>query len=148
MMFQDPYLNEIACTDPFRWKTYRFLEIVISKQQNAKSVTDASNWVMFISRNRDTRTLDQSILSRINSPIIIPSMDFISGQPISLTNPIHRIPVQCVNKLGKRLFCDRAILNCLDFYLYISTTHIVVGVTRAVRVARSSAISPSDSAPH
>ena len=38
-------------------------------------------------------------------------MDFISGQLISLTNPIHRIPVQRVNKLGKRLFCDKALLN-------------------------------------
>ena len=39
-----------------------------------------------------------------------PAMDFISGQLISLTNPQNRIPVQCVNKLGKRL-CDRTLLN-------------------------------------
>ena len=41
-------------------KTYRFLEIVILIQQNAKSVTDASIWVMFISKYSDM--LDQSSL--------------------------------------------------------------------------------------
>ena len=38
-------------------------------------------------------------------------MDFISGQLISLTNRIHRIPGQFVNKPGKGLFCDRALLK-------------------------------------
>ena len=54
-------------------------------------------WVMFISKNSDTRTLDQSSLR--NSPIITPAMDFNSCQLISLTNPLYRIPVQRVNKL-------------------------------------------------
>ena len=36
-------------------------------------------------------------------------MDFISGHLISLTNPVHRIPDQFVNKPGWRLFCDRAL---------------------------------------
>ena len=35
-------------------------------------------------------------------------MDHISGQLISPTNAIHRIPDQFVNK-PKRLFCDRAL---------------------------------------
>ena len=44
------------------------------KQQNAKSVMDASIWVMFFSKNSHTRTLDQSSL--LNSPFIIPSFGF------------------------------------------------------------------------
>ena len=47
-VFQDPYLNEITCTAPFRLKTYLFKEIVIQKQQNAQSVTDASILVNII----------------------------------------------------------------------------------------------------
>ena len=42
-------------------------------------------------------------------------MDFISGQLISLTNPIHRILGQFVNKPWKRLFCDRALLTITKF---------------------------------
>ena len=38
-------------------------------------------------------------------------MDFISDQVISLTNPIHKILGQFVNKPGKRLFYDRAPLH-------------------------------------
>ena len=48
MFFQDPYLNEIACTDPFQYKTYHFQEIVILKEVYIKSVTEASIWVMFV----------------------------------------------------------------------------------------------------
>ena len=33
----------------------------------------------------------------------------ISGQLISLANPLHRFPGQFVNKPRKRLFCDRAL---------------------------------------
>ena len=69
------------------------------KTTNAKSVTDASNWVMFMSK------------SLLNSPIIIPAVDFISGQPMSLTNPFHRIPGQFVNKTGKGHFCDYSHFN-------------------------------------
>ena len=60
-------------------------------------------YLKFISKNSDTRTLDQRRL--LNSHSIIPE------QLISLRKPIHRIPVQCLNKLGKRLFCDRALLT-------------------------------------
>ena len=49
VFFQDPYLNEITCTGPFRWKTYRFQVIVILK--HAKSVKDASIGIMFITKN-------------------------------------------------------------------------------------------------
>ena len=45
-------MNEIICRDPFRQKTYCLQEIVIIKQQNAKSVTDASIWVNFISKTK------------------------------------------------------------------------------------------------
>ena len=45
----------------------------------------------------------------LSSPIIIPAMDFISGQLISLINTIHRILVQMVNK-PQILFCDRVLL--------------------------------------
>ena len=61
-VFQDPFLNEI---------TWGNCDIKITKE---KSVTDASMWVMFISKNSNT------------------------GQLISLTNPIHRIPGYFVNK--------------------------------------------------
>ena len=47
-----------------------------------------------------------------NPPIVISAMGFISGQMISLTNPIYRIPDHFVNKPGKRLcdrLCDRAL---------------------------------------
>ena len=40
------------------------------------------------------------------------AVDFISGQLISLTNPIHRIPGQLENKPGERLFCDRTLSMC------------------------------------
>ena len=53
-------------------KTYRFQEILTlkhkSKTANGKSVTDASIWVMFISKNSDT--LDIADHSLFNSPII------------------------------------------------------------------------------
>ena len=46
MDFQDPYLNEITCMGQFpSIEKYRFQEIVISKQQTAKSITDASIWI-------------------------------------------------------------------------------------------------------
>ena len=78
------------------------------KAINAKSVTDASIMVMFICKNSDTLEMKHSLL---NSPIVILRYDFISGQLILLTNPIHRITGQCVNISGKRLFCDRALLS-------------------------------------
>ena len=67
MFFQDPYLNEIACMDPFR-----FQEILILKQQNAKSVMYASIWVKIISKN-STLEIEHSLL---NFPIIIPRHGF------------------------------------------------------------------------
>ena len=75
------------------------------KQQNAKSVTDASIWANHISKNSNTLDIEHSPL---NSLLLFPAMDFISGQLISLTNRIHRILGQFVNKL-QMLFCDRAL---------------------------------------
>ena len=43
------------------------------KTTNAKSVTDTSIWVMFISKNSDTLKIVYSLL---NSPIIIPQYGF------------------------------------------------------------------------
>ena len=60
-----------------------------------QSVTDASIWVKFISKISNTLEIEHSLL---NSPIIIPYMDFTSGQLILLTDPIHRISGQFVNK--------------------------------------------------
>ena len=73
MFFQDLYLNEITYTDLLQKKTYRFQEIVILKQQNAKSVTDTSIWVKFISKNSNTSQIEHSLLY---SPIIIPRYGF------------------------------------------------------------------------
>ena len=68
------------------------------KIKNAKIVTDASFWVMFISKNGDTLEIaEHSCLTLILS---FAAVDFISGQLISLTNPIYRIPGQFVNKPG------------------------------------------------
>ena len=39
--------------------------------------------------------------SLLNSPRTFAAVDFISGQLISLTNPIHMIPGQFVNKPGE-----------------------------------------------
>ena len=58
---------------------------MIFKQQNAKSVTDASIWVKFISENSNRLEIEH----------------------ILLINPIHRILGQFVNKL-QILFYDRA----------------------------------------
>ena len=44
---------------------------------------------------------------------------FHSGQLVSLTNPIHEIPGQFVNKPGKRLFFDRALLICDVFSTWL-----------------------------
>ena len=70
------------------------------KQQNAKGIMDASIWVMFVSKNSYTRALDQSSL--LNSPIIIPRYGFHFRSTDLTDKPLYRIPVQCVNKLGKR----------------------------------------------
>ena len=61
-------LIEITCTNPFRQKTYRFPEIVILKQQNAKSVTSASFGVKCNSKDSNTLKIKHRLL---NSPIII-----------------------------------------------------------------------------
>ena len=66
------------------------------KITNAKSVTEASIWVMFISKNSDTLEIAENSL--FNTPIIIPRCGFHSGQLISQTNCIHKIPGLSVNK--------------------------------------------------
>ena len=57
---------------------------------------DASIWVMFISKNRDTLEIAEHSL--FNSPIIIRCCGF-HFRSNDLTNPIHRIPGQFVNAL-------------------------------------------------
>ena len=71
------------------------------KTHNAKNVT----WVLFIFKDKDT------LVIAFYSLLPFPTMDFIPGQLISLTNSIHKISGQFVNKPGKRLFCDKAPLN-------------------------------------
>ena len=98
-------MNEIARTDPLLQKTYGFQENCDIKTIQVKRVTDTSIWVMSISKNIDTLEIEHSLL------LSFPAMDFISGRLILLTNPIHRIPCQFVNKPGKRLLCYRVLLT-------------------------------------
>ena len=112
MFFQDPYLNEITCKVPFRYKTYRFQEIVILKQQNVKSNMNTSVWVKFIFNNSNMLEMEHSLVC-VTLLLSFPAMDFISGQLISLTNLIHRIPGHFLNK-PQILFCERAILRKTD----------------------------------
>ena len=69
-------------------EAHRFQEILILKQQNVKSVTDASIWVTFISEN--SKEIEHSLLYSLLLSFL--AVDFISGLLISLTNPIQRIP--------------------------------------------------------
>ena len=61
----------------------------VKKQQNAKGVTDTCVLVKFTSKNSSTFTIEH-VMNRVPT--------HISGQLISLTNPIHMIPGQFVNK--------------------------------------------------
>ena len=79
------------------------------KTANAKSVMDAFIWVMFFIKNSDTLEICGIVCFILLLSCL--AMDFISGQLISLTKLIHKIPGQFVNKPGIRLFCDRALLN-------------------------------------
>ena len=88
MFLQDPYWNKITCTDAFQWKTYCFQEIVILKQQNAKSVTDASIWVMIISKNSNTLGKEHGLLS---SSIGRPSLVFILHDVTRFTPLLARL---------------------------------------------------------
>ena len=72
------------------------------KTTNEKSVTDASIWVMFISKINNTLEIAEHIVS-LTLLLSLAALDFISGQLISLTNPIHGILGQFVNKRGKIL---------------------------------------------
>ena len=74
--------------------------ISFSRNFNIKSTNAKCHACFYLGRNSDTLEIEHCLL---NSPI----MDFISGQ---LTNPIHRITGQFINKPGKRLFCDRSLL--------------------------------------
>ena len=72
------------------------------------SVTDASIWVMFISKNSDKLEIAKQTL--FNYPIIsFAAVDIISRQLITLIITLQRILGQFVNISGKRLFCDRAL---------------------------------------
>ena len=86
-------------------RKHKFQEIVILKQWNAKSVTDASILVKFISKNSNTLEIEHSLL---NSPITIPRYGLHFRWTDLADNSIHRIPGQYVNKL-QILFCDRAL---------------------------------------
>ena len=52
-----------------------------------------------------------------------PAMNFISGPLISLTNTIRTIPVQCIHKLGKRLFCNNFTINKILLQLIRTLTN-------------------------
>ena len=95
------------------------------KITNAESVTDASIWVMFISKSNDTLELREHIVC-LTLPLSFAAVDFISGQLISLTNPIHRIHGQFVKKtvfIIIRLFCDRALYHSKNEGLNNIHTH-------------------------
>ena len=53
---------------------------ICEKPQNAKSVTDASIWVKFISKNSKTQKRLEIKHCLLNSPIIIPRLYWISFQ--------------------------------------------------------------------
>ena len=75
----------------------------------------ASIWVKFISKN--SNTLEKSIVY-LTLLLSFLAVDFISGQLISLTNPMHRITGQFVNKL----LCDRALLTVSQYpVMHVST---------------------------
>ena len=70
---------------------------------------------MLISKNSNTRPLDQNSL--LNS-IIIPRYGFyFRSTDFADKAFIHRIQVQCANKLKKQLFCDKALLSLFTNYL-------------------------------
>ena len=113
MFFQDPYLNKITCMDAFPYKTYCFQEIEILKQQNAKSVKDASIWVKFIPKNSNTLEIEHSLL---NSLIIIPRYGFHLRSTDLADNP-HTS--QFVNKLRNFSYQKYLwILMWINFFLY------------------------------
>ena len=58
-------------------------------------------------------------LKEIASKDPFPAMDLISGQMISLTNPIQKILGQFVNKPGIRLFWNRALLIRLSHACFV-----------------------------
>ena len=68
MFFQDPYLNEITSRNHFN-KNISFSRNCDIKTTYAKSITDASIWVMFSSKNSDTLEIAEHSL--LNSHIII-----------------------------------------------------------------------------
>ena len=78
---------------------------LVIKVTDAKSVTDASLWVMFTSKNSDMLEIAEHSL--FNSHIIIRCCGFHFSST-DLTDPIHRNPGQFVNKPR---FCDRALLK-------------------------------------
>ena len=67
---------------------------------NPKSVTDASIWAMFISKNSAMFEIAEYCLFNYSLIIRRYGFHFQSTYDISLTNPIHRIPGQLVNKHG------------------------------------------------
>ena len=54
MFFKDCHWKEIICTDPFLKKMFCFHEIVIYKQQNVNSYTDALISAMVTCKRKET----------------------------------------------------------------------------------------------
>ena len=63
-----------------------------------RSVTDASVWVIFISKNSDTLQIAEHYL--FNSPVIIRRCGFHFRSTNLADKRGHRIPGQFVNKAG------------------------------------------------
>ena len=96
-VFKDPCLNKITCADPFQNVSFsRNFDIKIT---NAKSVTDASIWViMVISKNSNMLEIEEHSL--FNSPIIIRRCGFYSRSTDLADKPDHTILGQFVNEPG------------------------------------------------
>ena len=69
MFFQDPNLDEINIRGSISIENISLSRNCDIKTTNAKSVTDASIWLMFISENSDSLEIAEHSL--FNSPIII-----------------------------------------------------------------------------
>ena len=78
-----------------------------------KTADQLSNRNIPISKDSDTLEIAEYIVC-LTLLLSFTAVDFIPGQLISLTNPIHKIPGQFVNKPEKILLCDIAFLR---FYL-------------------------------
>ena len=74
VVFKDHYLNGITSTDQFEYKTNCFHEIVIKKQQLAKSVMDTFVLVQFTSKISNTFRIKHSLLMPLSHDRIFASV--------------------------------------------------------------------------